>query len=193
MKKEIKKVGIFTINDDGNFGNRLQNYAVQEILKKYNIQVKTIRKESLLSRIKNNLKICIKKILPQNKYKRQINFNQFNKNIKFKYYKKDKELDKINKQYDYFFTGSDQVWNPNFKRMSDTDFLTFAPNQKKISFSASLTKSLINNYPHIRNIALCQIDTCRCQPDQGIHPVFFVHFHMNIFFSFPTKIKNTFF
>lgn len=145
MKKEIKKVGIFTINDDGNFGNRLQNYAVQEILKKYNIQVKTIRKESLLSRIKNNLKICIKKILPQNKYKRQINFNQFNKNIKFKYYKKDKELDKINKQYDYFFTGSDQVWNPNFKRMSDTDFLTFAPNQKKISFSASFGIEKIPN------------------------------------------------
>lgn len=145
MKKEIKKVGIFTINDDGNFGNRLQNYAVQEILKKCNIQVATIRKESLLSRIKNNLKICIKKVLPQNKYKRQINFNQFNKNIKFKYYKKDKELDKINKQYDYFFTGSDQVWNPNFGRMSDVDFLMFASEEKRNSFSASFG---ISNLPN---------------------------------------------
>ena len=29
----MKKIGILTINDDGNYGNRLQNYAVQEILK----------------------------------------------------------------------------------------------------------------------------------------------------------------
>ena len=137
MKEKIKKVGIFTINDDGNFGNRLQNYAVQEILKKYNMQVTTIRKNNLIGRIKSKLKTSIKKVLPQNKYKRQINFNQFNKNIKFKYYKKDKDLNKINNKYDYFLTGSDQVWNPNFGRMSDIDFLTFAPNKKRVSFSAS--------------------------------------------------------
>ncbi len=28
------KIGICTINDNGNYGNRLQNYAVQEFLKK---------------------------------------------------------------------------------------------------------------------------------------------------------------
>ena len=32
MKK--KRVAILTINDDGNYGNRLQNYAVQETIKK---------------------------------------------------------------------------------------------------------------------------------------------------------------
>ena len=31
----MKKVAILTINDDNNYGNRLQNYAVQEILKKF--------------------------------------------------------------------------------------------------------------------------------------------------------------
>lgn len=137
MKEKIKKVGIFTINDDGNFGNRLQNYAVQEILKKYNMQVTTIRKNNLIGRIKSKLKTSIKKVLSQNKYKRQVNFCRFNKNIKFKYYKKDKDLEKINKQYNYFIAGSDQIWNPNFGRMSDIDFLTFADNKKRISFSAS--------------------------------------------------------
>ncbi len=28
------KIGIATINDNNNYGNRLQNYATQEILKK---------------------------------------------------------------------------------------------------------------------------------------------------------------
>ena len=30
----MKKVAILTINDNLNYGNRLQNYAVQEVLKK---------------------------------------------------------------------------------------------------------------------------------------------------------------
>lgn len=115
----------------------MQNYAVQEILKKYNIQVVTIRKNNLIGRIICKLKNLIKKVLPQNKYKRQVNFCRFNKNIKLKYYKKDKDLEKINKQYNYFIAGSDQIWNPNFGRMSDIDFLTFADNKKRISFSAS--------------------------------------------------------
>ena len=29
----MKKIGIITINDYNNYGNRLQNYAVQEVLK----------------------------------------------------------------------------------------------------------------------------------------------------------------
>ena len=38
----MKKIGILTINDDFNLGNRLQNYALQEILKKYKVKVETI-------------------------------------------------------------------------------------------------------------------------------------------------------
>lgn len=168
MKEKMKKVGIFTINDDSNFGNRLQNYAVQEILKKYNIQVVTIRKNSLLSRIKNKLKIYVKKIIPQNKYKRQINFNKFNKNIKFKYYKKDKELDKINKQYDYFFTGSDQVWNPNFGRMSDVDFLMFASEEKRNSFSASFgISNLPNDLKNFYKERLAKLKNISVREDAG--------------------------
>lgn len=38
----MKKIGIMTINDNNNYGNRLQNYAVQEILKKLNVDPYTI-------------------------------------------------------------------------------------------------------------------------------------------------------
>ena len=37
------KAGIVTINDDNNYGNKLQNYAVQIFLENNNIDVKTIK------------------------------------------------------------------------------------------------------------------------------------------------------
>jgi hypothetical protein len=40
------------------------------------------------------------------------------------------------KNIDYFVVGSDQVWNPNFGRLTDIELLTFT-NKPKISFSAS--------------------------------------------------------
>lgn len=144
----MKKVGIFTINDDGNFGNRLQNYAVQEVLKKYDIDVATIRKRNILKKLKNFIKRNLKKVIKRNKYKREVNFGKFNKNIVFKYYNTDKELKKLSSKYDYFITGSDQVWNPNFGRMSDIDFLTFAPDEKRVSFSASFGIEKIPNELH---------------------------------------------
>ena len=42
----MKKVGIITILDNDNYGNRLQNYAVQTILKK-----KGCAKKSKISRV----------------------------------------------------------------------------------------------------------------------------------------------
>ena len=39
----MKKIGIVTITELDNFGNRLQNYALQEILKRKNFEVETVR------------------------------------------------------------------------------------------------------------------------------------------------------
>ena len=44
---------------------------------------------------------------------------------------------KLATEYNQYITGSDQVWNPNFNRMSDIDFLKFSPKEKRSSFSAS--------------------------------------------------------
>ena len=136
----MKKIAILTINDDNNYGNRLQNYAVQETLKKLNIQVETISNQLEIRYIKKKIKYIIKfflQIVP--KYKRYIKFTKFNKNIKYSKYHIDiNHIPKnLSKKYDVFFTGSDQVWNPNFGRMTDIDFLTFAPKEKRNSFSAS--------------------------------------------------------
>ena len=37
----MKKAGIVTLFGEYNFGNRLQNYAVQEVLKRYGLEVET--------------------------------------------------------------------------------------------------------------------------------------------------------
>lgn len=141
----MKKIGILTINDNYNLGNRLQNFATQEFLKDFGFEVETIQNikkyynSNYTFRAKEKIKIIVKYILPKQKYKRYINFLKFNKNINWSEYLIDyNHIPKeINTKYNYFVTGSDQVWNPNFGRMSDIDFLTFADKSKRISLAAS--------------------------------------------------------
>lgn len=146
----MKKIAVLTINDDTNYGNRLQNYAVQENLKRFKIEVETISNQNGIigkKRFKKLLKNQIKKVLSISpEIKRYNYFMEFNKNIKYsKYYiDKDHIPENLKDKYDCFITGSDQVWNPNFGRMSDIDFLTFAPKEKRNSFSASFGISEIS-------------------------------------------------
>ena len=68
----MKKVGILTINDYNNYGNRLQNYATQELLKAMGLDVKTvvnitkIENENGQNRSKLNLKSKKIKHMPLN-------------------------------------------------------------------------------------------------------------------------------
>ena len=144
----MKKIAILTINDYGNYGNRLQNYAVQEIIKSLGFKVVTINNQKNmvgLEVLNYKIKKIIKKFFINSNIKRFNNFMEFNKNIKFsKIFIDENHIPKkLNNKYDYFFTGSDQVWNPTFKRMSDIDFLTFASKEKRNSFSASFGISTI--------------------------------------------------
>ena len=48
------KIGIVTINDDNNYGNRLQNYAVQFFLEKSNIENITIKNNDTINNREEN-------------------------------------------------------------------------------------------------------------------------------------------
>ena len=143
MENKVQRIGILTINDDLNYGNRLQNYAVQEYCKKNNIKVETIHNQNGvigINVLKKQMKTLIKQILNKDRHKRYNSFMRFNKKyIKYSkiYIDKNNINLKVKNKYDLFFTGSDQVWNPTFGRMSDIDFLTFADKEKRNSFSAS--------------------------------------------------------
>ena len=150
----MKKAAIITLYGNNNFGNKLQNYAVQETLKKHKLHVENIINIPILNNKKINyihlLKFYIKGILYKVLYNNRIHdcleakesgerqknfmlFNQYINNTKsfFSFFKLKKFL-----KYDYFFVGSDQIWNPHFGGLSDFDLVTFS-NKKKIALSAS--------------------------------------------------------
>lgn len=148
----MKKVGIVSITDN-NLGNRLQNLAVQLVLKRKNVKVETIRnygcnmdfeynnslKEYKKVFFKNKIKALIGKF--NKKYRKFSKFAQFDKNIKWSKFKLCAETDykNINDYYDYFIVGSDQVWNPLFwDDVMYNNFLQFTEPDKKITFAPSL-------------------------------------------------------
>lgn len=143
----MKKVGIVTIIDLNNYGNRLQNYAVQNIIEALGCEANTIKNldKSNVSntKIKNIFLITKRKIKLTydnlKRYKRYRRFYEFDKKINTtkNMLTMNNAQKKFVDQYDYFMVGSDQVWNPKFKRLSDVDLLAFAPKEKRISFSAS--------------------------------------------------------
>lgn len=130
----MKRVAIITIYDLNNYGNRLQNYAVQYILRQKGFEVETLKNINIVDG-KNYLKIG----LSQSKKRRKA-FLDFNKNIKVAketIYHNDVPKD-LAYRYDYFVIGSDQIWNYDFKdRFSPFVFAPFAGKDKIISLAAS--------------------------------------------------------
>lgn len=146
------KPAIITINDDGNYGNRLQNYALQEFLKILLCEVNTIwydKKESyMLNKSMWGWKEIIKYIINRKKFRIYVNQYYLKEVIKIfnirKFTKKyiNVKYDFNIKEYDYFIVGSDQVWNPYFwskeNDHANIRFLKFAPKEKRIAYAASI-------------------------------------------------------
>lgn len=160
----MEKVAILTLNGYFNYGNRLQNYALQEVVKDLGFEVETVindtkyysqinlynKEKTILQKInKFNFLEYYKKVnrkIGNYLYKNKLNqqrtqiFREFtflyiketNFSISLKNIPKD-----LSNSYDYFITGSDQVWNPNYRKGSSIDFLTFASSKKRISYAPS--------------------------------------------------------
>ena len=167
----MKKAAILTITDYVNYGNRLQNYAAQELLKSFDLEVESIAnvaipvsKTSLALpvRIKNALSLSPLTLLTKafGKIREQQNLEKYQlgqqaKEKSFREYSQKymHETDfvisrnslpaDLGERYDYFFVGSDQIWNPNIRYGSALDFLTFAPKNKRIALSPSFGVSTI--------------------------------------------------
>lgn len=130
----MKKVAIITI-ESMNFGNRLQNYALQQVLKSQNCSVKTLHRKPKISGCKANLKRCVQSILQTKAAK----FRQFDSNIDFSniVIDRDNYPQDLSNQFDYFISGSDQVWNPHYNFVGTSDLLAFAKPEQRISYAAS--------------------------------------------------------
>ena len=187
----MKKIGIITICDYTNYGNRLQNYASQEVLKSLGCKVETIVNIPYKSGVQNRLsKIInmsgkeffervnakISKRLNEKNFdgccSQRINaFKNFtNENIYETQFtiSENKIPTNLSDEYDYFVVGSDQVWNPNFRHGSSLDFLTFAPKQKRIAYSPSFGISSIPD-EHVENYSswLSQMENLSVREEAG--------------------------
>lgn len=133
-----KKVGIITIHDDNNYGNRLQCWALQFVLKKLGAQAEELRIVTNHADKRNKKwKEKRSKLLKE----RAKEFDKFTKEktcFRNILYKNKEELREINSQYDLFIAGSDQIWNPYFITNFYVTFLSFADKQKRASYAASI-------------------------------------------------------
>lgn len=138
-------IGIVTITVDSNYGNRLQNYAVQQVLKTLGKEPETLFiKESFIQKIKDILRILTgRRRFSLIKKRRDFRFRGFNKkylNIVGAKEKKIRTLNDID-EFEYVICGSDQIWNftlPFIRIKSNFFFAKFVEPEKRIAFSASI-------------------------------------------------------
>jgi len=158
----VKKVAIVTLIGYFNYGNRLQNYATQEVLKYLGCNVETIvyykrvefKKEPLDVTIKRKMESFFNKTNKQRYdalkskltyilykdliYERTRTFKLFTQmNISESDVIYDDYLfNNLAEDYDFFVAGSDQVWHPFIENKS-LYFLSFAPKEKRIAYAPS--------------------------------------------------------
>lgn len=164
------RIGIITLNGFYNYGNRLQNYALQKFLEKIvpRVYVETIwgsKNKGLLENRLISLKNIRRYIFNRHNFKYYIDSNDFLKDV-IREYNIKKFSDKyiktrycyeysstLNKEYDYFIVGSDQIWNPHFVDCKN-EFLQFCDKKKRIAYSASIGINTLDDVPKQRKIRL---------------------------------------
>jgi hypothetical protein len=165
----MSKVGIITFHCADNFGAVLQAYALSQAIRGFGKDVEIIdfvppflRKPYNLffnhheSMLKKGIVFTIKRMLG-NIYRLNLtstrirNFKEFRSahlQLSDKMYKHPLELVNDKPAYDFYVTGSDQVWNPHFfSRIGSSYFLDFAlEGSKRISYAASVTGGIDEDY-----------------------------------------------
>lgn len=144
LKDTVMKIAIVTITGEANYGNSLQNYAVEQIYRKMSCKSVTLvtESETFIGRIKSIIysvffdknHIYIKNLKEPFMLRRK-RFRKFNK--KFLNMKSESSFD----DYDFVSCGSDQVWNFTFFKIKNKIhfyFGQFVPKDKRISISASI-------------------------------------------------------
>ena len=140
MRLLNKKIAIATMIGQ-NQGNRLQNYALQNILEQITgARVETLRVAYGPRGFKRAAKKFLYRGFPSKRWAR---FEEFDN--KYIHYSKHSIIDPnlANVGYSLFVIGSDQVWNPTFEYTSEAEFLPLIPTRQKISYAASFGVSKI--------------------------------------------------
>lgn len=135
-----KKAAIITLYGNFNYGNKLQNYAVENFFMLNGIECYTLAIKQEIKGLK--IKNLIKSIMSRNMniLRKEKIFEEFNEEyLHYDIFNKlsERNYAELNKKYDYFAVGSDQVWNPNYNDNLNYYYLMFTSKDKKIPISPS--------------------------------------------------------
>lgn len=143
------KIGIVTYTHGTNFGQRLQNYALQTVLENMGHKVYTLQQTlpfGIKGRIKNYLLQIEYILIPQynksNEKKRRVVFKKFNRKYICFYSRKLRFNGKntwVKSKFDAFIVGSDQIWSPLSCYVGDNSFLKFADDNQKMTYAPSFS------------------------------------------------------
>lgn len=164
----MKNVAIVTIYDEKNFGNKLQNYAVEQLYLKNGYNIITIRYKSCQtnSTLKNIL-IDMKDILVRDR--RYVLFKNFSKTFlhisknRIKLSKKNIYGEYLN-TFDYVSVGSDQVWNDYYLSNYALDYflLSNISSEKRIACAPSIASDNVKNkYIFANELKKFKLLSCR--------------------------------
>lgn len=149
------KIGIVTIPDMTNYGNRLQNYAVCQVLRtRFGCRAESLaayrekpfENGNYVLWLKNQMAkaMCLSPRLAEKKFGpgtlRWRNFTRWTRrHIPTRdFYGHSALPEGLNEEYDLFFAGSDQIWNYRFPGTKYDDyFLKFAEHSKKAAICGS--------------------------------------------------------
>ena len=195
-----RKIAVLTITHNSplrmNYGNRLQNYALQQTLIKLGHQVltvdyksvypprehkiTTVHKRTFFERLRSltaekvirKLRDKILRIRNKAAYKHKLNsFDNFIRtNISWteKKYSIDSDFSGLDSEFDYIIAGSDQIWNPYWEGTQPIYFMEFVPPEKRIAYAASFGVSEIPDDMRERYRAyMKQIPRISCREDTG--------------------------
>lgn len=147
-------IGILTYHTGYNYGASLQNYALQQVIKKMGYDVETINFETeefvanreMFSRHPRRVKEIIKVISRLPYYsslkRRQSLFDDYTNNcLKISpLYRTEQQVIEHSTDYDCIVCGSDQIWNVSEAAAEAANyiyFLNFPKKQRRISYAAS--------------------------------------------------------
>lgn len=158
-------MGIVTIIDHRNFGNRLQNYALQEAIRALGRDTVTIRNTPRPGDGASTIQRKIETLRNRGVYafvdrvrrmgsrpsppkpegapslarvhgNREFTLSLINDSAQR--YEELTDTVEFARRFESFVVGSDQVWNPEFRLLNHIDFLTFAQERQRIAYAASM-------------------------------------------------------
>ena len=161
----MRKCGIATITSDQNYGNCLQNYALQQAVRRCGLEPETIMYNAVISPGESagnavtkklgewrsagdavyDLRRILRKRLNSRLYTKleQVRKDRFAAFTK-KYirtsesvYGASDDLSVLDAEYDVFLAGSDQIWNPFYEGSDPFYFLSFAQKRKRLTYASS--------------------------------------------------------